>query len=75
LAETFYKLVAEEANNVFLQIPTLKGIIVAGPEVTVNDFLEEGGLDYRLKEKILAIVPACCADEYGVVEAIKNAQE
>jgi peptide chain release factor subunit 1 len=75
LAEVFYKLVAEEANNAFLRIPTLKGIIVAGPWPTREDFLEEGGLDYRLRDKVLAVVPACCANEYGVVEAIKNAQE
>lgn len=75
LAEAFYKLVAEEVNKIFLQIPTLKGIIVAGPGPTKEDFLEEGGLDYRLKEKVLAVVAACCANEYGVVEAIKNAQE
>jgi peptide chain release factor subunit 1 len=75
LAETFYKLVAEEVNKIFLQIPTLKGIIVAGPGPTKEDFLEEGGLDYRLKEKVLAVVPACCANEYGVIEAIRNAQE
>ncbi|MEM4793791.1 MAG: peptide chain release factor 1, partial [Pyrobaculum sp.] len=75
LAETFYKILAEEVNKIFLQIPTLKGIIVAGPGPTKEDFLEEGGLDYRLKDKVLAIVPACCANEYGVVEAIKNAQE
>ncbi|MFP3200613.1 MAG: Vms1/Ankzf1 family peptidyl-tRNA hydrolase, partial [Thermoproteus sp.] len=75
LAEVFYKLVAEEANSAFLRIPTLKGIIVAGPWPTREDFLEEGGLDYRLRDKVLAVVPACCANEYGVVEAIKNAQE
>lgn len=75
LAETFYKLLAEEANRIFLQLPTLKGIIVAGPGPTKEDFLEEGGLDYRLKDKVLAVVPACCANEYGVMEAIRNAQE
>jgi peptide chain release factor subunit 1 len=75
LAETFYRVVAEEVNKIFLQIPTLKGVIVAGPGPTKEDFLEEGGLDYRLKDKVLAVVSACCANEYGVVEAIKNAQE
>jgi peptide chain release factor subunit 1 len=75
LAEVFYKLVAEEVNNVFLQIPTLKGIVVAGPGPTKEDFLKEGGLDYRLMDKVLTVVPACCADEHGVREAIKNAQE
>jgi peptide chain release factor subunit 1 len=75
LAEAFYKLVAEEANGIFLKMLSLSGIIVAGPEVTTRGFLEAGGLDYRLKEKILAIVPACCADEQGVGEVIRGAKE
>ncbi|MFN3803806.1 MAG: peptide chain release factor aRF-1 [Pyrobaculum sp.] len=75
LAEAFYKVLAEEVNRIFLQIPTLKGIIVAGPGPTKEEFLEVGGLDYRLKDKVLAVVSSCCANEYGVVEAIRNAQE
>lgn len=75
LAETFYKLVAEEANKIFLHMPSLKGIIVAGPGPTKEEFLEAGGLDYRLKGLVLAVVPACCANEYGVIEAIRNARE
>jgi len=70
LAEAFYKVVAEEANSVFLQIPTLKGIVVAGPGPTKEDFPKEGGLDYRLEDKVLAVVSACCVDEHGVREAI-----
>jgi len=70
IAETFYKVVAEEANSVFLQIPTLKGIVVAGPGPTKEDFPKEGGLDYRLADKVVAVVSACCADEHGVREAI-----
>jgi Peptide chain release factor 1 (eRF1) len=35
----------------------------------------EGGLDYRLRDKVLAVVSACCANEYGVKEAIMNSQE
>lgn len=75
LAEVFYKMVAEEVNKVFLSMPGLKGLIVAGPGPTKEDFLEEGGLDYRLKDKVLAVVSACCANEYGVIEAIRNAEE
>ncbi|WP_052883140.1 peptide chain release factor aRF-1 [Thermoproteus tenax] len=75
LAEVFYKVVAEEANKVYLSMPALKGLIVAGPGPTKEDFLEEGGLDYRLKEKVLAVVSACCANEYGDTEAIRNAEE
>ena len=75
LAETFYKLVAEDANKIFLQMPNLKGIVVAGPGPTKEDFLKEGGLDSRLLEKVIAVVPACCADESGVLEAIKASED
>ncbi|MFB6491036.1 MAG: peptide chain release factor aRF-1 [Thermoproteus sp. AZ2] len=75
LAEVFYKMVAEEANRVYLSMPGLKGLIIAGPGPTKEDFLEQGGLDYRLKDKVLAVVSACCANEYGVTEAIRNAEE
>ncbi len=75
LAETFYKLVAEDANKIFLQIPNLKGIVIAGPGPTKEDFLKEGGLDSRLMDKVIAIVPACCADISGVLEAIRGAED
>jgi peptide chain release factor subunit 1 len=75
LAETFYKLVAERANKVFTEIPNLKGIVVAGPGPTKDEFLEEGGLDHRIRDKVIAVVPACCADIGGVLEAIKNAED
>jgi len=73
LADVFYKMVAEEANRIFLNEPELKGIIVAGPGPTKEDFVKAGYLDYRLKQKVIAIVDACCANEYGVMEAIKRA--
>ncbi|GAB6944791.1 peptide chain release factor aRF-1 [Vulcanisaeta sp. JCM 14467] len=75
LAETFYKLVAERANKVFTEIPSLKGIVVAGPGPTKEEFLEEGELDHRIRDKVIAIVSACCADIGGVLEAIRNAED
>lgn len=73
LAETFYKLLGEEANKVFLNVPGLKGIIIAGPGPTKEDFIDGGYLDYRLRDKVVAVVPACCADISGVLEAIRYA--
>jgi peptide chain release factor subunit 1 len=75
LAETFYKLVAERVNKIFNDIPNLKGIVVAGPGPTKEEFLEEDGLDYRLKDKVIAVVSACCADIGGILEAIRNAED
>ncbi len=73
LADVFYKMVAEEANKIFLREQDLKGIIIAGPGPTKEDFVKSDYLDYRLKQKIIAIVDACCANEYGVMEAIRRA--
>ncbi|WP_369689113.1 peptide chain release factor aRF-1 [Vulcanisaeta thermophila] len=75
LAETFYKLLAERANKIFTELPNLKGIVVAGPGPTKEEFLEEGGLDHRIRDKVIAVVPACCADIGGVLEAIRNAED
>ncbi len=73
LAEVFYKMLADSANEIFLKIEDLKGIIVSGPGPTKEDFLKEDALDYRLKDKVIAIVDACCPDEYGVIETIRKA--
>ena len=73
LAEVFYKMVAEEANKVFLNIPELKGIVIAGPGPTKDEFLKSDFLDYRLRQKIIAVVDVGYVDEYGVRETIKKA--
>ncbi len=75
LAETFYKLVAEKVNKIFAEMPNLKGLVIAGPGPTKEEFLEVAELDHRIRNKIVAIVPACCADASGVMEAIKNAED
>jgi peptide chain release factor subunit 1 len=36
----FYKRVAEKANELFLQYPEIKGVIVAGPGPTKDIFLQ-----------------------------------
>ncbi len=59
----------------FTEIPSLKGIVVAGPGPTKEEFLEEGELDHRIRDKVIAIVSACCADIGGVLEAIRNAED
>ncbi len=73
LAEVFYKKVAEEANAVFLSEPEFKGVIVSGPGPTKDEFVRGGYLDYRLRDKVIAVVDSCCADEYGVVETVRKA--
>jgi len=71
----FFKRVGEHANEIFLPIPDLKGIILGGPGPTKLDFQKGRYLDYRLKEKILATVDTAYTGEQGVEEIVEKAPE
>ncbi len=68
----YYKRAGEHANEIFLKIPDLKGIIIGGPGPTKNDFKEGDYLHYTLKDKILGVVDTAYADEQGVKEVVER---
>ena len=75
LNEYFHR-VANHANETFLPIDTLKGIILAGPGPTKYDFREEGDfLNYQLKDKILEVVDTAYVEEQGVKEVVEKAPD
>ncbi|MEM1514506.1 MAG: peptide chain release factor aRF-1 [Candidatus Bathyarchaeia archaeon] len=71
----FFKRIGSHANEIFLPIEDLKGIIIGGPGPTKYDF--EGGeyMDYRLKAKVMAIVDTAYTGEQGVKEVLEKAPE
>lgn len=71
----YHKRVAEAANEVFLQIPDLKLILVGGPGPHKEDFLKEELLHPELRKKIAAVVDTGYADEQGVKEVVNRAEE
>ncbi|RLI04642.1 peptide chain release factor 1 [Candidatus Bathyarchaeota archaeon] len=71
----FFKRIGQHANEIFLSIPDLKGIILGGPGPTKLDFEKGRYLDYRLKEKILAVVDTAYTGEHGVEEIVERAPE
>lgn len=71
----FFKRVGNHANEIFLAIPDLKGIILGGPGPTKLDFEKGRYLDYRLKEKIVATVDTAYTGEQGVEEIVGRAPE
>ena len=73
--QEFFKRVASHANNIFLSIEDLKGIIIGGPGPTKYDFERGGYLDYRLKEKIIATIDTAYTGEQGVKEILERAPE
>ncbi len=74
LNEYFHR-VGDHANEVFLPIDTLKGIILAGPGPTKYDFEKGEYLNYQLKSKILDVVDTAYVEEQGVKEVVDKAPE
>ena len=71
----YFSRVGQHANQIFLSIPDLKGLIIAGPGPTKYDFAERDYLDYRLRDKIIAIMDTAYTEEYGVREVVEKAPE
>jgi peptide chain release factor subunit 1 len=74
LNEYFHR-VGTHANEIFLPIDTLKGIILAGPGPTKYDFEKGEYLNYQLKGKILDVVDTAYVEEQGVKEVVEKAPE
>ncbi|MEM2568001.1 MAG: peptide chain release factor aRF-1 [Candidatus Bathyarchaeia archaeon] len=73
--QEYFRRVGEHANEVFLSIENLKGIIIGGPGPTKYDFEKGDYLHYQLKEKIIDTVDTAYIDEQGVKEIVDKAPE
>ena len=73
--QEYFRRVGEHANEVFLPIENLKGIIIGGPGPTKYDFEKGDYLNYQLKEKVIDIVDTAYVDEQGVKEVVDKAPE
>jgi len=67
--------VGAHANETFLPIDTLKGIILGGPGPTKYDFEKGDYLNYQLKNKIIDTVDTAYVEEQGVKEVVDKAPE
>jgi len=72
---SYYTSVGQKANEVFLSIENLKGIILGGPGPTKFDFEKGDYLHYQLKNKILETVDTGYVEEQGVKEVMDKAPE
>ncbi|MEM2999366.1 MAG: peptide chain release factor aRF-1 [Candidatus Bathyarchaeia archaeon] len=71
----YFTRVGQHANEVFLPIDTLKGIIIAGPGPTKYDFVKGDYLNYQLKNKIIDTIDTAYVEEQGVKEVVDKAPE
>jgi peptide chain release factor subunit 1 len=71
----YFTRVGNHANDIFLGIDTLKGIILAGPGPTKYDFEKGDYLNYMLKNKIIDTLDTAYVEEQGVKEVVDRAPE
>ena len=72
-AQEFYKRISEKVNKAFMKYEDkLKGIVVGGPGMTKQYFLDKELIDYRLREKILGQVDTSYTDESGIREVVQR---
>jgi peptide chain release factor subunit 1 len=71
----YFTRVGQHANDIFLPIDTLKGLIIGGPGPTKYDFEKGDYLNYQLKNKIIDTVDTSYVEEQGVKEVVEKAPE
>ncbi|MHA2261059.1 MAG: peptide chain release factor aRF-1 [Candidatus Thorarchaeota archaeon] len=71
----FFKYVARILQDLLLEnIDNVDAIVLGGNTIRAQEFLEKGGLDYRLREKIAeTIISVSVIDETGLHQAVKEA--
>ncbi len=69
----FFKKVGDKANEVFLSVENLKGILIGGPGGTKDSFLKGDYLHHELKKKIIEVFDVGYTDEYGLQELVNKA--
>jgi len=73
--QEYFTRVGQHANEIFLPIETLKGLILAGPGPTKYDFEKGEYLNYMLKNKIIDTIDTAYVEEQGVKEVVEKAPE
>ena len=73
--QQYFTRVAEHANDIFLPMDELKGLILAGPGPTKFDFDKGNYLNYMLNNKIIDTIDTAYVEEQGVKEVVEKAPE
>ncbi|MCK5038998.1 MAG: peptide chain release factor aRF-1 [Thermoplasmata archaeon] len=74
-AHEYYKKVAGIADDAFLPLEGLTGIVVGGPGATKNFFVDKNYLHHELNKKVLNTYDTGYTDEYGLKELLDNASQ
>jgi len=75
LAKEFFRRVADSMKEIFFEMPKLKGILVGGPIPTKDEFLQEGELVTKLKEKVIAVKDLGYTGEQGLKDLVEASED
>ena len=75
LAKEFFRRTSQAVKELFFELPRLKGILVGGPIPTKEEFLEEGNMVTKLKEKVIAVKDIGYVDEHGLKLLVEASQD
>lgn len=74
--QDFFKRSAEKFNSYFEPyLARVKGVIIGGPGMTKNYFIEKKVIHHELEKKILGVVDTAYTDEGGVRELVHKSQD
>ncbi len=62
-------------KELFFDMPRLKGFLIGGPIPTKEEFIEEGHLVTKLKEKIISVKDIGYVDEHGLDLLVEASSE
>ncbi len=71
----YFNRVAETTREYFIDIYPIKGLIVAGPGPTKEDFINGNYLEYRLQNMIISTIDISYSGGEGVREAVAKSEE
>ncbi len=66
MVKEFFRRIAQSMKEAYFDLEKLKGIILGGPIPTKEDFVKEGQLVTKLKDKIIGLRDLGYADEHGI---------
>jgi len=70
-----YKKVADYMKEEFLYMKELKGILVGGPDTTINDFINHDYITGDVKKKLLGTIALSYTGEFGLQELVEKADD
>jgi peptide chain release factor subunit 1 len=71
----YFNRVAHITREYFIDIYSIKGLIISGPGPTKEDFINNNYLEYRLQDMIISTIDASYSGSEGIREAFAKSSE